>query len=100
MRFLDLSPVGDPRFYVGVLLALGLFAALSVRNSPNAIRSKVMRGWLTWIGCAVALFGADYAAVRLDAPNAAYAAVVVPGVIALCVSAMLMTRRWRAETDE
>ena len=100
MRFLDLSPIGDLRFYGGVLLALGLFAALSVRNSPGAIQGKMTRGWLTWIGCAVALFAVDYAAARLDAPNSAFVVVLVPGVIALCVSAMFMTRKWRSESSD
>lgn len=98
MRFLDLSPVGDPKFYVVVLLALGCFAALSVRSSSPAIRPKVLRGWVTWIGCAAALFGADYAAFRLEAPDMLYAATVVPGILALCGSAMYMTRKWRTES--
>jgi hypothetical protein len=100
MRFLDLSPVGDPKFYVVVLLALGLFAALSVRSSSPTVRPKVTRGWAAWIGCAAALFGADYAAYRLDAPNTLYAVTVVPGTIALCASAMYMTRRWRSESQQ
>ncbi|MBT3270357.1 hypothetical protein HN371_24655 [Candidatus Poribacteria bacterium] len=100
MRFLDLSPVGDPRFYAAVLLALGLFAALSVRNSPTAVRSKATRAWVTWIACAGALFGADYAAYRLDAPDVVYAATVIPGIIALCVTALVMTRKWRSEPGD
>ncbi|MAF09337.1 hypothetical protein CMK11_02705 [Candidatus Poribacteria bacterium] len=100
MRFLDLSPVGDPRFYAAVLLALGLFAALSVRNSCAAIRAKATRAWLTWIACAAALFGADYAAFRLEAPDVLYAATVIPGIIALCVTAMVMTRKWRPEPGD
>ncbi len=99
MRFLDLSPVGDPKFYVVVLLALGLFATLSVRGSSPTIRPKVQRGWIAWIGCAAALFGADYAAFRLDSPDALYAATVVPGILALCGSAMYMTRKWRTESQ-
>jgi hypothetical protein len=97
MRFLDLSPVGDPKFYVVVLVALGLFATLSVRSSSPGIRPKVRRGWIAWIGCAAALFGADYAAFRLDAPNSLYAETVVPGILVLCGSAMWMTRKWRTE---
>ncbi len=100
MRFLDLSPVGDPKFYVVVLLALGLFATLSARSSAPTIRPKVIRGWIAWIGCAAALFGADYAAFRLDAPDTLYAATVAPGILALCVSAMYMTRKWRTEPQQ